>query len=53
LGILASLLYGVRPRDPVVLAAAPVLLAAIALLACLAPAHRAASVEPMAALRQE
>jgi ABC-type lipoprotein release transport system permease subunit len=51
--VLESLLYGVRPHDPVVIAAAPVVLGAIALLACLAPAHRAASVEPMAALRQE
>lgn len=50
---LAAVLYGVRPHDPVVLIAAPVLLAAIALLACLVPAHRAASVDPMAALRQE
>jgi ABC-type lipoprotein release transport system permease subunit len=50
---LGSVLYGVRPHDPAVIAAAPVLLATIAFLACLAPAHRAASVEPMAALRQE
>jgi len=51
--VLESFLYGVRPHDPAALAAAPLVLAAIALLACLAPAHRAASVEPMAALRQE
>jgi ABC-type lipoprotein release transport system permease subunit len=43
----------VQPHDPAVIAGAPVLLAAIALLACVGPAHRVASVEPMAALRQE
>jgi len=51
--VLESLLYGVRPHDPAVILAAPALLAAIALLACAAPARRAASIEPMAALRQE
>jgi hypothetical protein len=45
---LASLLYGVRPHDPAVIAMAPSVLAAIALLACVGPAHRAASVDPMA-----
>lgn len=51
--VLESQLYGVRPNDPLVIAAAPLVLAAAALLACLAPAHRAASVDPLAALRQE
>jgi predicted permease len=51
--VLESVLYGVRPHDPAMLAAAPVTLGAIALLACLGPAHRAASIEPMAALRQD
>lgn len=50
---LESLLYGVRPHDPAIIVAAPVVLGAIALLACLAPVRRAASIEPMAALRQE
>ncbi len=50
---LASLLYGVRPHDPAVMVIAPLLLAATALLACAGPAHRAASVDPMTALRQE
>lgn len=50
---LGSLLYGVRPHDPMIIVAAPLVLGAVALLACLAPARRAASVEPMAALRQE
>ena len=51
--VMESLLYGVRPHDPAVIAAAPLVLGAVALLACVVPAHRAASVEPMAALRQE
>ena len=51
--VLAAFLYSVRPHDPLVLAAAPLLLALIGALACLAPARRAASIEPMAALRQE
>jgi putative ABC transport system permease protein len=50
---LESALYGVRPHDPLAMGAAPVVLAAVALLASLGPARRAASVEPMAALRQE
>jgi putative ABC transport system permease protein len=51
--LLESVLYGVRHDDPVALAAAPVALVVVALLACLAPARRATSVEPMAALRQD
>jgi ABC-type lipoprotein release transport system permease subunit len=47
------MLYGVRPHDPLILAAAPLFLGAIALAACLLPARRAASVDPMASLRQE
>jgi predicted permease len=51
--VLESVLYGLRPHDPATLAAAPLALGAIALLACLWPARRAASIEPMAALRQD
>jgi predicted permease len=46
-------LYGVRPWDPMMLAGATVLLALAALLASLAPVHRAANVQPMVALRNE
>jgi predicted permease len=51
--LLQSVLYGVGPHDPVVLAAAVAVLASIALAACAIPARRAASVQPMTALRQD
>ena len=51
--ILESQLYGVRWYDPAILAAAPALLAVIALAACLLPSRRASVVEPMKVLRQE
>ncbi|HEU0370083.1 MAG TPA: FtsX-like permease family protein, partial [Candidatus Acidoferrum sp.] len=49
----ASLVYGMKPRDPVTLAGAALLLAAVALIASFAPASRAARVQPMDALREE
>jgi putative ABC transport system permease protein len=51
--ILGSFLYKVSGADPLVVAAAPVLLAAVSLLACYLPARRAAMVDPMVALREE
>ena len=50
---LATLLYGVRPFDPLTFVTAPILLVAVALLACLAPAIRALRSDPVAALRAE
>jgi ABC-type antimicrobial peptide transport system permease subunit len=49
----ASMLFGLKPSDPQTLAMAIVGIAVIALLASLLPAQRAATVQPMAALREE
>jgi len=49
----SSLLFGLKPYDPFTLVAAAALLAAIAALATFVPAHRAAGVDPMVALRWE
>jgi predicted permease len=51
--LMRSQLYGVRTYDPVTLAGAVFVLAAFAALAGFIPARRAASIEPMHALRQE
>ncbi len=48
-----SLLYGLQPNDPAVLAASATLLALIGLAATWVPARRAAAVQPMEALRHE
>jgi putative ABC transport system permease protein len=48
-----SLLYGVRSTDPLTIAGVSLFLAALALIAGLIPAHRAASVDPITVLRQE
>jgi ABC-type lipoprotein release transport system permease subunit len=47
------MLYGVTPLDAPTYAAMCALLVSAALLACWVPARRAASVDPVIALRQE
>jgi putative ABC transport system permease protein len=50
---IAGVLHMVRPYDPAILLLTPLLLAVVVLFACYLPAHRAAKVDPMVALRQE
>jgi predicted permease len=51
--LLASILYGVKSYDPLILGLASAILAACALVAGFVPARRAASIDPMKALRTE
>jgi len=52
-GIMRSLLYEVKPRDPMTFAVVTLLLVVVALAAAFIPARRAARVDPVLALRAE
>jgi predicted permease len=51
--LIASMLYGLKPWDPVTFTASALLLLSVALGASLIPARRAAGIDPMRALRHE
>ena len=52
-GFLEKLLFGVRAHDPLTFALVVVVMALVAIPACLVPALRAARVDPMTVLRRE
>lgn len=51
--LMTSLIFDIPPVDPLTFAVVPAVLAAVALAAALVPARRAASVNPMRALRED
>lgn len=52
-GLLTSLVYGIRPGDPLTFASVALILALVSILASILPAWRAARIDPLQALREE
>jgi len=50
---MATLLFGVTPTDAVTFAVVPVLIVAVAMMACYVPVRRATRIDPLTALRYE
>jgi ABC-type lipoprotein release transport system permease subunit len=51
--VVQTLIYGVSPADPAILASVVLLVLSVALLASYVPARRAAHADPMVTLRAE
>jgi ABC-type lipoprotein release transport system permease subunit len=51
--VMERMLYGVSRLDAATFVAVPLILAAVAVVACLIPARRAAGVDPLVALRYD
>ena len=51
--VLTGMLYQVSPTDPITFAAIAVMLSAVAMAACVVPAKKVLSIDPMAELRNE